>query len=209
MNQINSARASFYRFLSDLFAREISTKRMEELTCSQARPFWQQLISEAELSADAGLLWDKLTAIETASHDEGERALLELAADFCGLFLVSGKGSVSPYAGSYLNDDSDMAVFGEWHQQMLGFLQQAGLSVDSDFPEPADHLAVILAYQAELCLKAPSQAQLTFLEECILSWLPDFTDRIGECDQQGFYAALARLTQAFVRSDAQWLRLEN
>ncbi|WP_345845896.1 molecular chaperone TorD [Shewanella algae] len=204
MEQLNQGRAMLYNFLSGLFARELNAERLSQLTAPESKAFWQQLSSDPALKQAAKLMEQKLQSI--AWMQDRDKALLELAADFCGLFLVGSKQSASPYAGLYLQADEDVTLFGEQHQQMLAFLQRSQLQLSGDFPEPADHLAVILAYQAHLCLNASASTQQEFLQECLLSWLEPFCQRVTECDRGGFYAALARLTLAFVQSDAEWLK---
>mgnify|MGYP000585419974 CR=1 FL=1 len=66
-----------------------------------------------------------------------DEALLELAADYCGLFLVGTKHSASPYASLYLSPEEEPLLFGQQHQQMSEFLHQSKLQVQSHFPEPA------------------------------------------------------------------------
>jgi TorA-specific chaperone len=132
---------------------------------------------------------------------------LELAADYCGLFLVGSKHSASPYASLYLNESGhETLLFGEEHQQMVRFLKQSKLQVQTSFPEPADHLAVILAYVEHLCLHSDKATQLSFIDSNLNNWLGNFTAKVIEADSGQFYSALARLTQSWVASDLDDLK---
>jgi len=147
-----------------------------------------------------------------------DKALLELAADYCGLFLVGTKHSASPYASLYLANNlagkpatkgNEPLLFGEQHQQMTQFLKQSQLQVQSEFPEPADHLAVILAYVAHLNMHASDQEQLQFIRDNLANWLGRFVAKVAKVDTGTFYIALAQLTLAWVNSDVEWLESES
>ncbi len=200
---VNQARAMVYRLLSSLFAKEIDHQILHELTGEQAQAFLAQLASEPAFKQDIDTLISVLNTLKT------DKALLELAADYCGLFLVGSKHSASPYASLYLNgSDHETPLFGEQHQQMLQFLKQSKLQVQTSFPEPADHLAVILAYVEHLCLHSDKTTQLNFIESNLNNWLGNFAAKVIECDSGQFYSALARLTKNWVASDLDDLKSE-
>lgn len=192
---INHARALVYQLLSSLFAREIDEKRLKELTSEAAQQFWIQLGSDTQLSPSVDKIRCRLNGIQ--DHE----ALFELAADYCGIFLVGTKHSASPYASLYLNTEEEPLLFGQQHQQMSEFLHQSKLQVQSHFPEPADHLAVMLAYMAHLCCHSEDSVQLSFLQTCVDSWLAKFINQLTQCDKNGFYSAVATLTLAWVKQD--------
>ncbi|WP_076412739.1 molecular chaperone TorD [Shewanella sp. UCD-KL12] len=213
MNQdaINQARGMVYRLLSSLFAKEIDHQLLHELTSEQAKAFWAQLASEPAFKQDVDALTHVLENLKS------DRALMELAADYCGLFLVGTKHSASPYASLYLNaedssgkssKDDEPTLFGEQHQQMVHFLKQSQLQVQSSFPEPADHIAVILAYVEHLCKTAKDTEQVEFIESYLVTWLGNFAAKVTQCDSGEFYCALARLTQSWVEADLKGLKEE-
>ncbi|MGL4712930.1 MAG: molecular chaperone TorD [Shewanella sp.] len=196
---INHARALVYQLLSSLFAREIDKQRLNQLTSEAAQQFWRQLSLEPKLTQSVNKM---LCTLNEIKDDE---ALLELAADYCGLFLVGTKHSASPYASLYLSGEDEPLLFGQQHQQMSEFLQQSKLQVQSHFPEPADHVAVILAYIAHLCCHSENAVQLSFLQTCIDPWLAIFVDQLSQCDNNGFYRAVATLTLEWVKLDREQL----
>ncbi|KGJ91082.1 molecular chaperone TorD [Thalassotalea sp. ND16A] len=202
MNSINSARAMFYGLLSSLFAKEVERDLLSELMSEQGQVFLQHLANEDSFQPHIGVLNDKLKSLSS------ERDLLELAADFCGLFLVSGKHSASPYAGQYLEKDS-AELFGEYHQSMVNFLTEHEMQLHSDFPEPADHIAVIFAYLSYLCSNASRAEQLSFIDNYLLTWVESFAQQVQQHDQQGFYSALASLSRAWLEFDRENLVNEN
>lgn len=202
-NNVNQGRAMVYRLLSALFAKEVDQPLLHELTSAQAQAFLAQLASDPLLGADVAKINAVLLGLTT------DKALLELAADYCGLFLVGTKHSASPYASLYMandkQDDDDVLLFGEQHQQMLDHLEQSQLQVQSEFPEPADHLAVILAYVAHQAERADSTTQQAFINNYLNSWLKTFSDKVSQCDNGQFYTALAHLTTHWVKVDCETL----
>lgn len=207
-NPVNQARSTIYQLLSSLFAKEVDHKTLHELTSTQAQAFWSQLAEEPNFKADVDVLVAELAKLNS------DKALLELAADYCGLFLVGTKNSASPYASLYLTDTpvdkgDEPLLFGEQHQQMTQFLKQSQLQVQSEFPEPADHLAVILAYVAHITMHTSNQQQLEFIRDNLTNWLATFVAKVAKVDTGKFYIALAQLTLAWVNSDLDWLTSES
>ncbi len=216
---VNQARGMVYNLLSSLFAKEIDHQLLHELTSVHAKDFWTQLASEPAFKLDVNAM------VKVLENLKSDRALMELAADYCGLFLVGTKHSASPYASLYVNGEGtsgkghkggEPTLFGEQHQQMVQFLKQSQLQVQSSFPEPADHIAVILAYVAHLCATADSDTtsnsndseQLKFIDSYLASWLGNFAAKVTQCDSGEFYCALARLTQSWVEADLKGLKEE-
>lgn len=197
-NEINSARHRVYQLLSALFAKEIDPQLRDELNGHPAQNFLQQLATEPQFSAEVKTIQKTLAGLQT------EADLLELAADYCGLFLVGSKQSASPYASLY-SDEAKPTIFGQQHQQMTSFLQQHQLQLQSDFTKPADHLAVILAYGGHLTLNATESEQLKYLQSQLNNWLSQFVAQVVKTDPGGFYSALAQLTAAWVQSETDWL----
>ncbi|ACJ30662.1 Cytoplasmic chaperone TorD [Shewanella piezotolerans WP3] len=207
-NPVNQARSTIYQLLSSLFAKEVDHKTLHELTSTQAQAFWSQLAEEPNFKADVDVLVAELAKLNS------DKALLELAADYCGLFLVGTNNSASPYASLYLTDTpvakgDEPLLFGEQHQQMTQFLKQSQLQVQSEFPEPADHLAVILAYVAHIAMYTSNQQQLEFIRDNLTNWLATFVAKVAKVDTGKFYIALAQLTLAWVNSDLEWLTSES
>jgi TorA-specific chaperone len=95
--QENQARAVVYNFLSSLFAKELNKDLVSQLTSTQGLRFLNSLALEKKLAPSINIISTQLTKLNS------KQSLLELAADFCGLFLVDGRTSVSPYAGQYLS----------------------------------------------------------------------------------------------------------
>jgi TorA-specific chaperone len=200
--QQNAARAVIYRWLSSLFSREITAQPLALLQGESGKIFFQQLSLQPELAATSLDLQARLQAITS------EEQRLHLAADYCGLFVVAGKFCVSPYAGAYLHPlagGKEPPLFGQTHQQIVASLKVMGFEVDQSFPEPADHIGVLLAYIAELCLHADIGQQQRFLTRYLQPWQAAFGDKIRRYDQGGFYRSLVVFYGHWLRLDQQWL----
>ena len=78
-----------------------------------------------------------------------------------------------------------------------------GVRIDTDSSElMEDHIAYELAYMALLCREGAERAeQRAFLEEHLLTWVPDFCADLQRCAGTGFYRCVAQLTLG-------WLKLE-
>ncbi len=206
IDPINEVRSSIYQLLSSLFAKEIDSDRLKFLTDSKGKAFWQQLALDEGFKVDIDIIVARLNELNSESE------ILELAADYCNLFLMGGKKSASPYASLYVDEslksDDEIQIFGEQHQKMTQFLQRSQLQVESKFPEPADHIAVVLAYIANQCTQEQPVSyaqQLSFISDNLADWIASFVAKVEESDQGHFYSALARLTQSWIMSEQQWL----
>ena len=82
MSQENQARAIVYNLLSSLFAKEVTAELVAQLTSTQGQSFLISLALEPSLSTSINEINAKLATLNS------EEALLELAADFCGLFFL-------------------------------------------------------------------------------------------------------------------------
>lgn len=111
-------------------------------------------------------------------------ARLELAADFCGLFLMTDKQAALPYASAYKQDE----------QEIKRLLVEAGMETSGNFNEPADHLAIYLELLSHLHFR---WERGPFLREestvcgkktltALWQWLPEFVARCRQYDSFGF-----------------------
>ncbi len=87
-------------------------------------------------------------------------------------------------------------------------LLEAGMEVNDDFKEPADHLAIYLELLSHLHFSLGESFQQRRMNKLrqktlssLLEWLPEFTNNCLKHDSYGFYAALSQLLLAIVRFD--------
>lgn len=202
MSTVNSARAQFYTLLSSLFSTEVDSAMLAELRDEKGQAFLHYIASEAQFKQYVDIINEKLKSLLN------ERDILELSADYCGLFLVDTNQSASPYAGQYL-EKNKTDLFGKHHQKMLRFLTEGKLQLSTKFPEPADHISVILAYLSYLCTHAQPLEQIDFIRNYLLIWVDKFSQKVNEKDQGKFYGALASLSCVWIQFDLDFLTDES
>ena len=191
--------ACVYAWLAQMFSRERDGEGLAQLQSSEMTEWFTVLKGEPSLEADVLLLEAKIAALKVR-----EDATLELAADFCSLFLMSDKHAALPYASAHLEGGPNYGVIKQ-------LLSDAGMQVSDTFSESADHLAIFIELLSHLhfSLGEPgvSRQRIDALRRetlaGLLRWLPEFTAKCRRYDDFGFYGALSQLLLAFVRLDHQ------
>lgn len=191
--------ACVYAWLAQMFSRERDGEGLAQLQSSEMTEWFTVLKGEPSLEADVLLLEAKIAALKVR-----EDATLELAADFCSLFLMSDKHAALPYASAHLEEGPNYGVIKQ-------LLSDAGMQVSDTFSESADHLAIFIELLSHLhfSLVEPgvSRQRIDALRRetlaGLLRWLPEFTAKCRRYDDFGFYGALSQLLLAFVRLDHQ------
>lgn len=169
---------------------------------------FKRLADEQSLNREVKHLVEALNRLQNRQD-----AQLELAADFCDLFLKSDRDSALPYASVYTDKG---LLNGKPAQQMRELLGAHGVKVEQNLNEPEDHLAIQLDFLAHLAISANQiehsaqlssalQAQSDFISQHLLTWLPAFAERCTQFDAFGLYSAAARLALAFIQQDKHCL----
>ncbi len=209
-NAANTARAALYHWFADVFARELTTKTLDEWQSNQAYDSIHKAFVSLELEPYS--LRVKQAIIDLQELPKDYRAL-ELAADFAQIFLLGGDDSAPPYASYYLS--ADKHLYGEPTQQMRQFLKSQNLSLHPEFREPDDHISVYFmvmslwinsGIEQNLDMTVIAQEQIDFLDNALLSWLPKFNARCQKIRAKtDIYPALIALAQQFVLADRKAL----
>ncbi|EOX4255781.1 molecular chaperone TorD [Vibrio cholerae] len=205
---LNEKRAEIYWWLSSLFFKELSEQDIARYHSAEVRTFLSGLADEQSLSREVKHLVEALNRLQ-----DRQDAQLELAADFCDLFLKSDRDSALPYASVYADQG---LLNGKPAQQMRELLRAHGVKVEQNLNEPEDHLAIQLDFLAHLAISANQiehsaqlslalQAQSDFISQLLLTWLPAFAERCTQFDAFGLYSAAARLALAFIQQDKHCL----
>ncbi|MBW3696614.1 molecular chaperone TorD [Vibrio sp. T187] len=205
----NEKRAEIYWWLSSLFAKELTQEELDNYHSVEIRSFLSGLGENDTLKPSVDSLVDALNRLQTR-----EDAQLELAADFCDLFLKSDKHGALPYASMYIGESK--LLNGKPAQEMEKIMAQHGVGVNEDLKEPADHLAIELDFLGNLIIRSNELEQerhmedafieqKTFIVEQLQSWLPQFQAKCSEFDTFGFYSSVASLLVAFCELDCDYL----
>ncbi|MFD2176826.1 molecular chaperone TorD [Veronia pacifica] len=209
---INEQRAEFYWWMSSLFANELTEENLSHYHGAEMFNYLSNLALTPELVSPVALFKDALAKLKRRDD-----AQLELAADFCGLFLSTPKTGALPYASLYLCESGLLNE--KPAQDMAAWMEKYQIAQRKEFNEPGDHLAVILDFMGNLIILANSAStdekrealmleQTVFITDMMASWLPTFTDTVKRQDKFGFYHAAAALLVGFIQLDTQFLKGE-
>ncbi|MEZ8100290.1 molecular chaperone TorD [Vibrio bivalvicida] len=205
----NEKRAEIYWWLSSLYAKELTAENLEQYHSAQIRSFLTGLGENADLKPSIDRVIDALNRLI-----DREDAQLELAADFCDLFLKSDRDSALPYASMYIGESG--LLDDKPAKEMEALMLEHGVAVDESLNEPADHIAIELDFLGNLIIRSNELEQERHIEEAlieqesfirqhILSWAPKFSAKCQTLDEFGFYSAITSLTVAFLELDCAYL----
>jgi len=191
-HQLLEFRKEFYKFLSSLYCGAVSKKFLEDL-------------AEAKVAypADPEIL-EGFRILEgyVARHTSLDEALRDIEDEFARLF--SGISYTIPTTKSeFLGEGPYGRISLEVDEKMrkLGYVQ-----VNKTLPP--DHIAVELDFMAALIedvlngdeeLHPSLIRQLEFLEEEILTWIPECLEKLEEKGE--FYKGVAKITNGFLKLD--------
>ncbi|GEM74924.1 molecular chaperone TorD [Vibrio sagamiensis] len=205
----NEKRAEIYWWFSSLFAKELTQKELDTYHGVEIRSFLTGLGSNESLKPSISLVVDALNRLQ-----EREDAQLELAADFCDLFLKTEKYGALPYASMYIGESG--LLNDKPAENIEKLMADFGVEVDKNLKEPADHLAIeldflgnmIIRTNEETCEQKIEQAfsdQNDFIQQHLLSWLPQFDAKCQKFDEFGFYSSISQLLISFCKLDSTYL----
>lgn len=195
----NEQMACVYAWLAQMFSRERDDESLAQLYSGEMTEWFTRLKREPSLEAQVAQLEAAIAALQRR-----EEAQLELAADFCSLFLMSDKQSALPWASAYAQGKQGAAAIRQ-------LLSSVGMQASDTFSEPADHLAIFIELLSHLHFSLgedeEQQPRIEALRKdtlaALLDWLPEFSALCCRYDAFGFYGALSQLLLALVRLDNQ------
>jgi len=141
----------------------------------------------------------------------------DLLADYARLFVGPYELLAPPYGSVYL--ERKRRVMGDSTLAVQKAYAAMGLTMDKDFHELPDHVAVELEFMYYLVheelqafgegdigrLRKILKKQEWFLENHLGAWIFDFTEKVQQGCKTSFYGNLAQCTSLFVRADVQHL----
>ena len=187
-----------------------------------------RLLSDCYLIPDSELVetlrnlqFNLLKVCEPATHlvqnigneFEASGNLEPLKVDFSKLFIGPYKLFAAPYGSVYL--DGERKIMGDSTCDVRNRYMEVGLDVASNFKDTPDHITAELEFMYFLIFKEIEafansntemvisfiQKQKSFLEDHLLSWVPQFTVNIIENAKTPFYKNLARATEMFLKEN--------
>lgn len=137
-------------------------------------------------------------------------SLLDLEVEYTRLFINSFNGSpAKPYESVHVNNGH--LVIGETTVRVREFYRQFDVDLGEHHPEPADHIAIeteFMAYLIEKELAAYTDgelkkaerfrdAQIRFLQQHLLCWAWDFSDRVYVYTRHPLYREAGLFSKIF------------
>lgn len=140
-------------------------------------------------------------------------AINKLELDYTKIFIGPFKVLAPPYGSIYL--DNTGTVMGPSTIDVRNRYQKYGLDLSQSFKDAPDHISAELEFMYYLIfqeIKALKEsdyesslgflkAQQSFLQEHLGKWIAEFSARIEEHTETGFYKNLANLTKIFILND--------
>jgi len=141
----------------------------------------------------------------------------ELAIEYAKLFVGPFELKAPPYGSVYLN--GERKVMGDSTMEVINMYHEKGLSIDEDFKELPDHIAVELEFmnymiynEIDTCMnsKLPEaiealKYQEFFLKKHLGAWVSDFSKAIRQNSDNPFYTNLAKCTEVFIKTDMDYI----
>lgn len=121
----------------------------------------------------------------------------ELARQWQHLFVGPQALSAPPWGSVYL--DNEGLLHGDSTLALAAFLEKERLNVQTPFPEPVDHIGLMLFQAAVLASQQRESALTTLLTQHLLSWLPLYLARLKQAGKSPFYQYLTELTLLTVK----------
>ncbi len=187
-------RAQVYRFLSRCYALEVDDGMLEAMKTMS--------FPEAE-----GVLGEGYAMLRAYLDSCGENALEELAVDYATVFLAAGSadGAAAIPCESVYRSPAKIFMQEPW-EEVCAEYARFGLGKGEKYADlMEDHLAIELEFMAHLIEKSEADAQKSFLEKHLLSWLAPFADDIDKYAKKDFYKAIGRISLGFVAMEAKLL----
>ncbi len=121
-----------------------------------------------------------------------------LKAAWQNLFAGPGALPAPPWGSVY--QDAEGLLQGDSTLALNAFLKQERLKLSTAYPEPADHIGLILFQAAVLASEMRAPAVNTLLSQHLLTWLPHYAERLNAQGHSPFYSALTQLALVTVRA---------
>jgi TorA maturation chaperone TorD len=207
LTETAKSRSSIYGLLATVFRQEPDLALIRELRDS---PLWGVF---SDLGVDLGEVF----------FTTPENQLVEiLALEFTRLF-IGPDNHISAHESIFAEMDQGIgSLWGARTVAVKNFIETTGLDYNPEFNGVPDHVSVELEFMqkmteweahkwqqedrenAEFCLKV----QRMFLQQHLLSWLPQFCDVVIKQADIRFYAGVAELTRNFLEFEQQSVAIE-
>jgi TorA maturation chaperone TorD len=167
-------------------------------------------VSATELAEGFKQIADYASSLKA---DELEKARLELAIEYAGLFLGVWHVPAHPSESAYFT--GGQAIMQEPRDKVLEIYRSMSVDRGDQFKEPEDHIALELQFMAHVCEKSNAalkdnnivetrrclEVQRDFLNDHLGKWVPNLSADIQKSARREFYKAIAKITEGYVEMD--------
>ena len=204
--------ADTYRFLSQVFFKELNAEAIAELAAAEYPD------ETGNVCLDEGY---RLVRRYFAFSATDRRT--QLACEYARIFLAAGvftkeRQTAVPYESVFTGDERIM--MGDARDDVVARFLEDGFQVNPDLHEPEDHLAFELEYLVNMnerageCAQAKDKAQLRrnvvrqleFIEGHLLNWIPALREVAQEYAKLTFYPGMLLVAQGALEQGRNLLR---
>jgi anaerobic sulfite reductase subunit A len=202
-----------YGFLAKTYATEATVDYIREL--SENKDLFLASAQDPEIRGTELAEGFKEIADYASSlkRDQLEKARLELAIEYAGLFLGLWRVPAHPSESAYFT--GGQMIMQEPRDEVLKLYRRMGVDKSGQFKEPEDHIALELQFMTHLCEKTnvalkdrdlPEakrclEVQRNFLNEHLGKWVPKLSADILKSARRDFYKAVAKITEGYIEMD--------
>jgi len=134
------------------------------------------------------------------SFDKKEDLLEALQVEYTALFITNFPTVPAPIYKSVYDENE---LFGNSTTAIVEIYEENNFRVSDNMTEPADHLAIELEFIYRLIeAEKPMKIQISFINEQILSWIEQFSDKVKSYATLPFYPVITKLIINYLRKDA-------
>jgi TorA maturation chaperone TorD len=208
-------RQAVYSFLARMYTVELTKETLNEI--AEKKRLWVKLAEDPEVHGTEMAEGYKTLAefASTLKESDLENVVLELAAEYAGLFL--GLRQMPPHPSESVYSSADHLIMQKARDDVLKIYRGMGLDKVREYTEPEDHIAIELQFMAYLCGKTVEElraakfteakmcleVQRDFLSEHLAKWVPMLVADILMGARREFYKAIAKITKGYVEIDRQ------
>lgn len=125
-------------------------------------------------------------------------AMATLHTQWTDLFIGPDALPAPPWGSVYL--DPEGVLQGSSTLALSEFLKRERLKIQTHYPEPSDHVGLMLFQAAVLASQVREAALKELLNEHLGTWLPQFSHQLNRTTHSPFYNALTELALITVKS---------
>lgn len=203
------ARAFAYRLLANAFLAEPVRDQVNALAATGA-------VRAFPYAGDSEPIQRGMEEAEAYLSDPANGSIEAYEAllwDYTRMFVGPGQLAAPPWESAYSNEER--LLFQEQTLAVRRVFRAYGFVLATAPANPEDHIGLELDFMYQTCRLAMEQIearqparleqicrdQLSFLNEHLLTWAPDFAADVVNSAQTGFYRGMARMLNGFLRID--------